>query len=108
MTTTETNAQFKVDDVRIREIKELAPQAHLLREFPTSDQASQLVFSTRRDIHRILHGADDRLLMIVGPCSIHDVGAAKEYAARLLEVKQRLANRVLIVMRVYFEKPRTT
>jgi len=108
MTTTETNTQFKTDDVRIREIKELAPPAHLLREFPASDKASRLVFETRNEIHRILHGADDRLLMICGPCSIHDVKAAKEYAGRLLELKQRLADRVLVVMRVYFEKPRTS
>ena len=108
MTTTETNTQYRTDDVRIREIKELAPPAHLLREFPTSEKASRLVFETRQEIHRILHGADDRLLMICGPCSIHDVKAAKEYAGRLLEVKERLKDRVLVVMRVYFEKPRTT
>ncbi|MDH5534049.1 MAG: 3-deoxy-7-phosphoheptulonate synthase, partial [Betaproteobacteria bacterium] len=62
----------------------------------------------RTAIHRILHGADDRLLVIIGPCSIHDVRAAKEYAARLKEAKDRLATDLLVVMRVYFEKPRTT
>ena len=66
------------------------------------------MFEARRDIHRILHGADDRLLVIMGPCSIHDVKAAKEYAARLKEAKERCAADLLIVMRVYFEKPRTT
>ena len=97
-----------VDDVRIREIKELTRPDALLSEIPITDAASQVVYQTRRDIHRILHGADDRLLVIIGPCSIHDVTAAREYAARLLEAKKRLEKDLLIVMRVYFEKPRTT
>ena len=97
-----------VDDVRIREIKELTRPDALLSEIPITDAASQVVYQTRRDIHRILHGADDRLLVIIGPCSIHDVKAAREYAARLLEAKKRLDKDLLIVMRVYFEKPRTT
>jgi 3-deoxy-7-phosphoheptulonate synthase len=97
-----------VDDVRIREIKELSPPAHLLREFPLSAAAQETVFGTRQAIHRILHGADDRLLVVIGPCSVHDVIAAKEYAARLLEQRRRLGQDLLIVMRVYFEKPRTT
>jgi 3-deoxy-7-phosphoheptulonate synthase len=100
--------QFKTDDVRILEIKELLPPAHVVREFPISEKAAKTVFETRQAIHRILHGADDRLLVIVGPCSIHDVKAAKEYALRLKEVRERLADRLLVVMRVYFEKPRTT
>ncbi|MGQ0751196.1 MAG: 3-deoxy-7-phosphoheptulonate synthase AroG [Betaproteobacteria bacterium] len=98
----------KTDDLRIKEIKELVPPSHLLREFPVSEKAAKTVYETRREIHRILHGADDRLLIIMGPCSIHDVKAAKEYAARLKETRDRLANDLLIVMRVYFEKPRTT
>ena len=98
----------KTDDLRIREIKELIPPAHLLREFPISENAAQTVFETRRAIHRILHGADNRLLVIMGPCSIHDVKAAKEYAGRLKEARDRLASDLLIAMRVYFEKPRTT
>jgi 3-deoxy-7-phosphoheptulonate synthase len=100
--------QYQTDDLRIKEIKELAPPAHLLREFPSTEKAARTVYETRNAIHRILHGADDRLLVIMGPCSIHDVQAAKEYAARLTEVKQRLAHDLLVVMRVYFEKPRTT
>ena len=72
-----------VDDVRIREIKELSPPAHLLREFPLSARAEDLVYDTRQSIHRILHGADDRLVVVIGPCSVHDVAAAKEYASRL-------------------------
>ena len=98
----------RTDDLRIREIKELVPPAHVLREFALSDQAAQVTYDTRQAIHRILHGADDRLLVIAGPCSIHDVKAAKEYAARLKEVKDKLADDLLVVMRVYFEKPRTT
>ncbi len=104
----EASARRPVDDVRIREIKELSPPAHLLREFPLSAAAQETVFATRQAIHRILHGADDRLLVVIGPCSVHDVSAAKEYAARLLEQKKRLEADLLVVMRVYFEKPRTT
>ena len=103
-----TALQQKIDDVRVREIKELLPPIHLLREFPLSEDAAQVVYETRQQIHRILHGADDRLLVIVGPCSIHDPKAAMDYATRLKAVKERWADELLIVMRVYFEKPRTT
>ena len=103
-----TALQQKIDDVRVREIKELLPPIHLLREFPLSEEAAQVVYETRQQIHRILHGADDRLLVIVGPCSIHDPKAAMDYATRLKAVKERWADELLIVMRVYFEKPRTT
>ncbi len=96
------------DDLRIRAIKELAPPAHLIREFPCSEKAATVVHEARQAIHRILHGMDDRLIVVVGPCSIHDVRAAREYAARLLEQRRRLAADLEIVMRVYFEKPRTT
>jgi 3-deoxy-7-phosphoheptulonate synthase len=99
---------LQVDDTRIREIKELLPPAHVLREFPVSDRAAGTVVKARQEIHRILHGADDRVLVIIGPCSIHDTRAAREYAQRLLQEKTRLAADLLIVMRVYFEKPRTT
>ena len=98
----------RTDDLRIKEIKELAPPTHLLREFPLSEKAANTTFEARQDIHRILHGADDRLLVIMGPCSVHDVKAAKEYAGKLLEAKKKLAADLLVVMRVYFEKPRTT
>jgi 3-deoxy-7-phosphoheptulonate synthase len=100
--------QPAIDDVRIREIKELSPPAHLLREFPATPKAATTTYETRQAIHRILHGADDRLLVIVGPCSIHDYDAAMEYARRLHGEQQRLADDLLLVMRVYFEKPRTT
>jgi len=98
----------RTDDLRIKEIKELAPPTHLLHEFPLSEKAANTTFEARQDIHRILHGADDRLLVIMGPCSVHDVKAAKEYAGKLLEAKKKLAADLLVVMRVYFEKPRTT
>jgi len=99
---------YQVDDVRIREIKELIPPAHLLREFPTTPASEAVTFNARTDIHRVLHGADDRLLVVVGPCSIHDVRAAREYATRLVEVRRELEQDLIVVMRVYFEKPRTT
>ena len=100
--------KYKTDDLRIREIKELLPPDHVLREFPITEKAAETVFETRQAIHRILHGADDRLLAIMGPCSIHDVKAGKEYARKLKAAKDRLAADLLVVMRVYFEKPRTT
>src|SRR5213594_789566 len=99
---------FKVDDVRIREIKELAPPALLLREFPCSEKTEELTYNTRQAIHRLLHGSDDRVLVIIGPCSIHDPKAGLEYARKLVEMRQELERDLVIVMRVYFEKPRTT
>jgi 3-deoxy-7-phosphoheptulonate synthase len=99
---------YRTDDVRVLEIKELVPPAHLLREFPLSDKAAETTYETRHAIHRILHGADDRALVVMGPCSIHDVKAAKEYAGKLKEAKDVLATDLVVVMRVYFEKPRTT
>ena len=104
----EAKMPFRTDDIRIKEIKELVPPSHVLRESPVSDKAARTTYEARQAIHRILHGADDRLLVIAGPCSIHDVKAAKEYAGRLKREKERLADELLIVMRVYFEKPRTT
>jgi 3-deoxy-7-phosphoheptulonate synthase len=104
----EAKMQYRTDDIRIKEIKELVPPSHVLREFPVSDQAATTTYEARQAIHRVLHGADDRLLVIAGPCSIHDVKAAKEYAGRLKREKERLGGELLIVMRVYFEKPRTT
>ncbi|MBL8474033.1 MAG: 3-deoxy-7-phosphoheptulonate synthase AroG [Rhodocyclaceae bacterium] len=104
------NAPLKlvIDDVRIKEIKELSPPAHVLREFPPSDLSATITYQARQDIHRILHGADDRLLAVVGPCSIHDPDSALEYARRLRAERERLAADLVVVMRVYFEKPRTT
>ncbi len=96
------------DDLRIKEIKELIPPAHVFREFPVSARAAQTTFACRQAIHRVLHGADDRLLVVVGPCSIHDPEGALDYARRLLGETARFEKDLLIVMRVYFEKPRTT
>ncbi len=96
------------DDVRIKEIRELLPPAHVLRELPASDVASETTFAARQSIHRILRGADDRLLVVIGPCSIHDYKAGMEYAKLLKAQRERLSADLEIVMRVYFEKPRTT
>ncbi|BDG10717.1 3-deoxy-7-phosphoheptulonate synthase AroG [Anaeromyxobacter paludicola] len=99
---------FRTDDLRIKAIRELAPPAHLIRELPCSERASAVVHDARDAIHRILHGMDDRLVVVIGPCSIHDVAAAEEYAGRLLAERERHAADLEIAMRVYFEKPRTT
>ncbi len=103
-----TAMHFKVDDVRIREIKELAPPALLLREFPCSEKTAELTYNTRQAIHRLLHGSDDRVLVIIGPCSIHDPKAGLEYARKLVEMRNELERDLVVVMRIYFEKPRTT
>ena len=100
--------QYKTDDLRIREIKELAPPSDVLRDLGVTENAAKTVVEARQQIHRVLHGADDRLVVIMGPCSIHDVKAAQEYASRLAEARAKLGRELLIVMRVYFEKPRTT
>ncbi|HBD37055.1 MAG TPA: 3-deoxy-7-phosphoheptulonate synthase, partial [Cupriavidus sp.] len=96
------------DDLRIRELKELLPPAHLIREFACSEAASDVIYGARQAMHRILHGMDDRLIVIIGPCSIHDTRAALEYAKLLKVQRDRFAGELEIVMRVYFEKPRTT
>jgi 3-deoxy-7-phosphoheptulonate synthase len=98
----------RTDDLRIREMKELTPPSHLIREFACTDAASATAANARVALHRILHGQDDRLMVVIGPCSIHDTAAAMEYATRLAEQRQRFAGELEIVMRVYFEKPRTT
>ena len=98
----------KTDDLRISAVRALIAPQLLLEELPIDAQALATVANARQAVHRVLHGADDRLLAIVGPCSIHDSGAALEYAARLREAAQRHAADLLVVMRVYFEKPRTT
>jgi 3-deoxy-7-phosphoheptulonate synthase len=102
------SSKVHIDDVRIKEIKELAPPIHMLREFPATPRAAETAFEARAAIHRILFGADDRLLVVIGPCSIHDTDAAMEYARLLKAEADRLKNDLLVVMRVYFEKPRTT
>ncbi len=98
----------RTDDLRIRELKELTPPSHLIREFPCSTQAGEVVAGARNALHRILHGQDDRMMVVIGPCSIHDTKAALEYAGLLVKARERLSADLEIVMRVYFEKPRTT
>ena len=96
------------DDLRIKEIKELSTPEEVMREVPRTLTATRVVMAARNAIGAILDGADDRLLVVVGPCSIHDPAAAIDYAGRLATLRERLADRLEIVMRVYFEKPRTT
>jgi len=98
----------RTDDLRIREMKELVPPSHLIREFACSEKASETAANARTALHRILHGQDDRLMVVIGPCSIHDTQAAMEYARKLAAERGRFASELEIVMRVYFEKPRTT
>ena len=100
--------KLATDDVRVREIKPLNKPLDLLSRLKESADSTHNILQTRAGIHRILNAADDRLLVIVGPCSIHDTAAGMEYAQRLLKVRKNLAADLLIVMRVYFEKPRTT
>jgi 3-deoxy-7-phosphoheptulonate synthase len=96
------------DDTRIVAMKELSPPEQVIDDFPITEAATRTVLSARGAVQNILRGEDDRLLVIVGPCSIHDPAAALDYAARLLPLGQALAKDLLVVMRVYFEKPRTT
>jgi len=96
------------DDLRIRSLTELTPPAAVMAGLPRTDAASETVTQSRRAIHDILHGRDDRLVVVIGPCSIHDPEAALDYASRLAAQRRRFAASLEIVMRVYFEKPRTT
>ena len=98
----------QTDDLRINEVKELMAPEELLVELPVSESVSQVVSQARQTIHNILQGEDDRLLVVVGPCSIHDPVAALEYARKLKVLSDELIDDIFIVMRVYFEKPRTT
>ncbi len=96
------------EDLRIESIQDVADPESIHQHHPVSEQVADLVHTTREEIHRIITLADDRLLVIVGPCSIHDVDAAREYAGHIAALRRELAEDLLIVMRVYFEKPRTT
>lgn len=99
----------QTDDERIKDITVLPPPEHLIRFFPIRGTAVEsLITRTRRSIQQIMAGKDDRLLVVIGPCSIHDPGAALDYARRLKEAREKYADTLEIVMRVYFEKPRTT
>lgn len=103
-------AYNKNDDIRINHIEELLPPIALLERFPASETALETVAQTRQAVHRILHGADDRLLVVIGPCSIHDPNSALEYAQKLKALRDnpKINRNLEVVMRVYFEKPRTT
>jgi len=96
------------DDLRIRSRLPLLPPATLLQELRPTEHATEVVASARKDVSAILSGKDDRLLVIVGPCSVHDPKAAMQYAELLLKEAKKHSKELLIVMRVYFEKPRTT
>ncbi|WP_306575068.1 3-deoxy-7-phosphoheptulonate synthase AroG [Oligella urethralis] len=99
---------YNTDDLRIDEIRELTPPSHLMREFPCTPDIAGVVHESRQAIHNILHDQDDRLVVVVGPCSIHDPKAALEYADLLKVARDKYAGELEVVMRVYFEKPRTT
>jgi len=99
----------QTDDQRIQEVTPLPPPEHLIRFFPIAGTpVEKLIGDTRRTVRRIMDGKDDRLLVVIGPCSIHDPAAAMDYARRLKAERERYADTLEIVMRVYFEKPRTT
>ena len=99
---------YRTDDVRIEQGDELLAPMQVMRELPATERSEATTFQARRAVHDILRGADDRLMVVVGPCSIHDYAAAIDYARRLEPVARRLEHDLAIVMRVYFEKPRTT
>ena len=96
------------DDLRIRELKELSTPEEVMREVPRTLTATRVAMGARNAIHAILGGTDDRLLVIVGPCSIHDPDAAIDYATRLATLRERLADQLQIVIRVNFNKMQTT
>lgn len=99
---------FITDDVRITDIRPLISPAILMQDFPASAEASKMVYDTREAVRRILKKEDDRLAVMVGPCSIHDTVAAIDYAGRLASIREKYEKDLLLIMRVYFEKPRTT
>jgi 3-deoxy-7-phosphoheptulonate synthase len=99
---------ISTDDLRIRTMRELMTPAQLLADCPRDDAATATVTGSRADLQKILRGEDDRLVVVMGPCSIHDPVAAMDYARRLADERKRLAGSLEIIMRVYFEKPRTT
>lgn len=100
--------KYQTDDLRIKNITEVQPPEVLHEKFPITEAAAQTVYDTRQQIHNILSGRDDRILVVIGPCSIHDAAAARDYATQLKNEIEKYKDDLLIVMRVYFEKPRTT
>lgn len=103
-----SDVTIETDDLRICQIKEVIHPSQLHDEYPITETAALTTCAARRAVHDILAGKDDRLLVVIGPCSIHDPDAAMEYGQRLSAQKKNLERDLLIVMRVYFEKPRTT
>ena len=99
---------YRTDDVRIQELRELVTPRTLMEEFALDPEKAKLIYETRHEIHRILHDHDHRLVVIAGPCSIHDTEAAIDYAGKLKEMSRPYEGTLLVLMRVYFEKPRTT
>lgn len=108
MTMNSTTHTADIDDVNIEKFIPLITPASLKAEYPLSEKAYNTVLTGRTTIQNILDGTDKRLLVVVGPCSIHDIKAAHEYADKLVKLADELKDSIYIVMRVYFEKPRTT
>ena len=98
----------RTDDLRITKVRPLIPPAILIEEIPLSERASNVIAGTRAAVADVLHGRDDRLVLVVGPCSIHDPAAALDYAERLARAAERYSDHLIVVMRTYFEKPRTS
>ena len=99
---------IKTDEFRTTLIENLVSPAQLAEQIPLDDETANFIIKSRKDIEAIIKGEDKRLLVIIGPCSIHDTEAAIDYAKKLKVLQEKYANELLIVMRVYFEKPRTT
>ena len=99
---------LKTDDLRIIEMQELSPPDEVRRELPVSDNAAETILNSRKTIENILDDKDDRVFVVVGPCSIHDPIAAIDYANRLKKISDEVSKNLFVIMRVYFEKPRTT
>ena len=100
--------KYQTDNLRIAEVKEAQTPQALQNDVPITEAAARTTFEARKQVQDVLHGRDDRLMVVVGPCSIHDTAAAMEYSQRLAKIRESLKNDLLIIMRVYFEKPRTT
>ena len=99
---------YSTDNTRIIDRRKVPAPYELVNKYPINDQISKLIYGTRNEISQILHNKDDRLFVVVGPCSIHDPKSALEYAEKLAKENKRLSKNILVIMRVYFEKPRTT
>ena len=99
---------YSTDNTRIIDRRKVPAPYELVNKYPINDEISKLVYGTRNEISQILHNKDDRLFVVVGPCSIHDPDSALEYAEKLAIENNKLSKNILVIMRVYFEKPRTT